>query len=58
MATRQAVAARASHDSDSRYRRPALAKNCRQVQLEKSCGETAPADATLLNKQRWEWPAR
>jgi len=31
---------------------------CRRLRLEKSFGETVLAGATLLDKPKWEWPAR
>src|SRR5690348_6400050 len=33
-------------------------KDCCHLQLEKFFGETALADAGLLNTHRWEWPSR
>jgi len=31
---------------------------CQKIHLEKSCGETTVAGATVFNTPRWEWPAR
>jgi predicted ATPase len=34
------------------------APQCKQLNLEKSFGETIFADATLFNRPTWQWPSR